>query len=117
MKAAIFNPDHTGGIVEFEKGDSYQMIRDAVGGIFQAIDLPGLGVTMWMHDEGKLMGLPENIFGSLFWRTEYGDTDHIVGPIILTGMPDAEGDTTGLNDDFLALLESVNHDPAIHDKE
>jgi len=117
MKAAIFNPDHTGGIVEFEQGESYQMIRDAVGGIFQAIDLPTLGVTMWIHDEGKLMGLPENIFGNLFWRTEYGDTDRIVGPVILTGMPDAKGETTGLNAKFIALLESVNHDSSIHDEE
>ena len=111
MKAAIFNADSTGGVIDFEEVDSYKMIQDAVGGIFQAISLNKLGVTMWMHDEGKILNFPVNPIGTLFWSTEYGETDVIVGNIILTGPTGPDGETTGLEDDFVTLLLMSQHGP------
>ena len=111
MKAAVFNADSTGGIIDFEEDTSYQLIKDAVGGIFQAINLPGLGATMWVHDEGKILGLPVNPFGNMFWKSEYGDTDFIVGDIILTGPTGPNGETTGLGEEFIALLSQAQHGP------
>lgn len=101
MKAAVFNTDNTGGIVDFEGDTLVNLIRETVGGPFDCVTLRQLGLTMWVHDEGKLLDQPLNPFGTILWNAEFNSTDVIVGNILITGGTDAEGNTLGLSQEFI----------------
>jgi len=89
----------------FTIGDSYQMIRDAVDGYIECVHLPSIGVDMWCNEEGKLIGLPQNDFASLFFQKDYGVFDSVRGDVIFTGGVDKEGETLGLTDTQLDELK------------
>jgi hypothetical protein len=98
-------------IVEFDSSNSYNLIKEAVGGgLFQCIYLPKLNVDLWIDDEGKLVNEPIiNAFGSALWVGSYGMTDYIVGDIIVTGGNDGDGKTLGLTEEqTVAVLKSAN---------
>ena len=106
MKAYIVKVDGSREIVEFEKGKSYDVLSKAVGGYIELVRLAD-NLDMWVNEEGKLMGLPVNEYGTVFWTNLYGATDVICGDIIFTGGSDEEGETLGLNDDEIAALEAL----------
>lgn len=84
--------------IDFDESKSYETIRQAVDGMIQCINIPSLDVDMWINDEGKLVNDPQfNAFGTALWTSEYGMTDIIMGDIIITGSPDDEGYTKGLD--------------------
>ena len=66
-----------------------------VSPLVQAIDISD-DLTMWCHEEGKILGHPHNDTGSLIFRGKFGGLDYIVGNIVLTGGVDDEGDTLGI---------------------
>jgi len=116
MKFATFNTDLSGGFTEFEviDGDENEPVaymKSVVGGYLESIHLRNMGVTMWINEEGKLLGLPFNPLGTLFWEAEFGKTDVIVGNVVLTGYPDHEGNLTGLPKEFADMLASSLHEP------
>ena len=100
-KALIVRTDLTHEVVEFEVGNSYNLIREAVGGWIECAHIAPYGVDVWLNEEGKLHGLPYNLIGTRLWVTAYGNTDAIVGDIIITGGADEEGETLGLTDEQL----------------
>lgn len=66
-------------------------LQDVVGGLIDAPYMPGLneaGVTMWINDEGKCIGLDPNF-------PIYDGQDFVAGPAFFTGHDD-EGDTVSL---------------------
>ena len=57
-----------------------------VGGIIQIITLEGEGLEeklLVVHDEGKLISLPFNLFATVEWIKYYGETDFVVGNVII----------------------------------
>ena len=106
-KAVIITTQGEKSIVEFEKGNSYNLLRDTVGGLIQCVTLPHiLGcVDMWLNEEGKVIGLPQNPIATALWDDLYPDTDFMVGDIILT-QSDDEGDTIGLTDEQVQFFMS-----------
>jgi hypothetical protein len=57
-----------------------------VGGIIQIITLEGEGLEeklLVVHDEGKIISLPFNLFATVEWIKYYGETDFVVGDIII----------------------------------
>jgi len=112
FKAAVFNIDGTGDILDFNEENLGKLIRETVGGHFDAVSLPKLGLTMWVHDEGKLLGFEPNRYGTLMWSTEYGQSDVIVGNVLITGGTDDEGNTLGLPQSFIdEVLIPSQHAP------
>jgi hypothetical protein len=111
MIAAVFNIDGTGGFIDFEEDTLSNLIRETVGGYFDSIRLSKLGVTMWIHDEGKLLNMEPNPFATLMWNSEYGPTDVIVGNMLLTGPIGPEGEALGLPAEFVELLSTALHGP------
>lgn len=87
--------------------DSYSVLSDAVGGYIECVELnPGL--SLWVNEEGKLIGLPTNQVATRIWDTVFGfNTDIIKGDVILTGGADSEGNTLGLSDEMVALVEKL----------
>ncbi len=100
-KALIIRTHGAREIVEFEVGNSYDTIKNAVGGWIECVHLPSFGADLWVNEEGKLLGLPHNAFGSVLWAKEYGHTDFISGDLIITGGADDEGETLGISDEQL----------------
>jgi len=98
MLAIIATADDTLNVVEFDEDKSYETLSKAVGGLIECVNIPSLGVDMWINEEGKVNGLDLNGFGCALWVSEYGYTDIIVGDVIITGGVDEEGRTLGLTD-------------------
>lgn len=89
---------------EFAKLEDYQA---AVGGWIEAVDLPDLGVTIYVNEEGRLNGLPFNSRASFLWWYHVPEARQkatLVGDAVLVGMPDRRGKVTDLPDAVHELL-------------
>jgi hypothetical protein len=76
-----------------------QALQSAVGGWVQAIDLAN-DLTIWVNEEGKLIGLPHNQTAQKLWdKTFWVGSDFIVGDVVLTGGTGEEGETLALAKD------------------
>lgn len=107
-KAVIIKTDGTKEVVEFELGKSFEMLQEAVEGNFQVVMLKGQTFEMWVNEEGKLIGLPQNPIATAIYSESYGVTDVIMGNVIFTGGVDSEGDTLGLSDKQVEELLAYN---------
>lgn len=100
MKKALFVP--VSGeleVWEFTGEQEYDVIRKAVGGWIEGVDLPKQQARLWLNEEGKLNGLSVNESATSLWVSNYGFTDLIVGDTLITGGIDDEGYTIGLTDE------------------
>lgn len=79
-----------------------------VSPLVQAIDL-SRGVTMWCHEEGKLLGHPWNDTATMLYRFDFGTNyeDYIAGNVVLTGGVDDEGDTLGIPEERVEGLRRL----------
>jgi hypothetical protein len=88
-----------------------KVLQNAVGGWVQAIDI-NEKVTMWLNEEGKMIGLPRNPIATALWTKTFGPTDIMVGNAVITGGVDEEGETIGLTDEqvqnFQAIVALIN---------
>ena len=77
-------------------------LQDAVGGWIQALDVVG-GMSMYLNEEGKILGLPINPVGTAYFVDTWGEGHDVInGDVVFTGLPDNEGETTGLTPEQLA---------------
>jgi hypothetical protein len=106
-KAVIITSEGDTSVVEFEMGNSYELLSETVQGYIECVSLPSLGVDMWINEEGKILQLPQNPKGNALWVKEYGLTDYIAGNIVFTRVND-EGETIGLTDEQIEALIAVN---------
>ena len=95
-----------GTTTEHPEQPTYADLSAAVGGPLEAVTLHSPGTkahcTMYVNEEGKLEGLPINIRASRFAHTGgHWHRDVIVGPAVLIGPPDKDGNDTPL------LLDTV----------
>jgi len=109
-------------LVEMNTAD-YSAISQAVGGYIEHIELSGdyAGYSLYVHEEGKLQGLPFNDIASAIWERSFGrNTDYILGNVVVvSSTTDDEGNELPLTDDqvenFLALTQTVMIADAEHD--
>ena len=82
-------------------------------------DLPAVGMSVWVDDEGLYAREP-NALG-MAWLRNYGALRQpLHGDFAVTGLPDAEGNCTGLNDEQIAnvaRLLDANGGVRVGDKE
>lgn len=74
-------------------------IHEIIGGYFEAVP-NGLGLTVFANEDGLRLNLPSNRTASLLCER------NIVGPVIILGPPNDQGDTTSLTDQQRDLIES-----------
>ncbi|MGW6120471.1 DUF3846 domain-containing protein [Nocardia sp. NPDC055165] len=92
--------------VEIDRGD-IRKFQEIVGGRFEAVDTISPPATMWLNDEGLINGLPMNHRSTMFvWA---GDSDlrnlqWYCGDVLITGLPDADGNATSVPDELLKLV-------------
>lgn len=84
-----------------------------VGGYIEALDL-GETVSAYINEEGKLNDLPRNEAADKLVHLALRKAgrrlmlgDYIVGPLVLTGPPDDEGETQGVTQECALLLAEV----------
>jgi hypothetical protein len=74
--------------------DEYEVLSGAVGGYIQQVPLGDSGLTLWCHEEGKLIGLPYNEGATKVWVKYWGQTDVMVGDCVITGGTDWDSELT-----------------------
>ncbi len=79
-------------------------LQGAVGGLVQAIDLTER-LTLWLNEEGKVLGQAHNPYAQYFWDKMFGaHTDYMVGDVVFTGGTDDNGNTLGMTEDVVEWL-------------
>ena len=97
--AVCIDPAH--GVLRFMESATYDEIKAALdGGYLEAAPTDGT-VTLYIDEEGKLKHLPINLLATAFWTHVGGGElvlhgDFLVGPVVVVGPPDAEGDDTAV---------------------
>lgn len=85
--------------VKFDEND--------VAPLVQPIDI-SKDLTMWCHEEGKMLGHPRNETGSTIFDGTFGQGyDTIVGNIVFTGGIDDEGETLGVPEELVEGLRRL----------
>ncbi len=90
--------------VEVHALEDYQA---AVGGWIEPVDIADLGVTVYVHEEGLVLGLPFNSRATFLWWyyvPEARQKAMLVGPALVVGLPDRNGDSTDIPRDTAELL-------------
>lgn len=110
--AIIVTTDGDVKTTDFVVGNSYEMIRQGVGGYIECVALNN-GIDMWVNEEGKLDGLPLNLTATVIFGGNFGlGRDIIMGDVVFTGGVDEEGETLGLTSahlDYLRNYFDINH--------
>lgn len=89
---------------EVNKLEDYQAV---VGGWIEPVDIPALGVTVYVHEEGLMLNLPFNpraTFLCWYFVPEARQKAMLVGPALITGLPDRSGDSTDVPSEVGAIL-------------
>lgn len=89
---------------EFSELDHYQ---SAVGGWIESVDIPLLGVTIYVNEEGLARQLPLNPRATFLWWFHVPAARQramLVGDAVIVGMPDRRGDSTDVPEAVLELM-------------
>jgi hypothetical protein len=78
----------------------YETIRETVGGLIDAVN--GEDFTVYVHDEGLLIGLKANAIASVLTNRL------IVGDVLIVGNRDKQGNYDGENHDVPAMFLTGN---------
>lgn len=87
--------------------DKLEDYQAAVGGWIEPVDIPELGVTIYVHEEGLVLGLPFNPRATFLWWyfvPESRQKAMLVGPALIVGVPDRNGDSRSIPTDVARLL-------------
>lgn len=78
--------------------DSLEDYQRAVSGWIEAVDIPDLGVTMYVNEEGLIRDLPFNRRATFLWRFHVPQARDagLVGDVAVVGLTDDEGESTEL---------------------
>lgn len=85
--------------LEVRQLEDYQA---AVGGWIEPVDIAELGVTIYVHEEGLVLGLPFNPRATFLWWyfvPEARQKAMLVGPALIVGLPDRSGESTDIPSD------------------
>lgn len=94
-------------VIDLSKTNELEVLQEAVEGWVQAVDVSE-HMTMWMNEEGKMIGLEHNPMAQIVWDMNFGvDTDYIVGTVVLTGTPDPDGETRGLETEVIEAIQEL----------
>ena len=86
--------------------DSLEDYQRAVGGWFEVVDIPDLGVTMYVNEEGLIRDMPFNRRATFLWRFHVPQARdaRLVGDVAVVGLTDDEGENTELPSELARRL-------------
>lgn len=99
---AVIEPNgYIGHLVSDSDTILYDKMVSIVGGYIEAVYLDG--ATAYVNEEGKLLGLPKNIWATNLAHAHhavYAD-DYIAGNMLIVGNSDDEGEMTPLTNEWI----------------
>ncbi len=86
--------------------DSLEDYQRAVGGWIEAVDIPKLGVTMYVNEEGLVRDLPFNWRAAFLWRFHVPQArdGRPVGDVAVVGLTDDEGENSEMPNELRRRL-------------
>lgn len=81
-------------IITLPSENAHTVIHDFIGGWFDCVGLADGAITMYVHDEGLLIGLEPNVTASVL----YGSP--IAGDVVLVGSLNGKGEHDGYDHDL-----------------
>lgn len=108
IDAITISTDNRVSVIELQPG--LQALQAAVGGHIEAVRSATGETTLWINEDGKVHGLPENPVGTWLWwhlHPAARGRDFLVGPVVITGGPDRDGKTCGVGPEAFAALSEL----------
>lgn len=106
MKVLVIEPGSQTATVR-EVAHTLTAFQELVGGDIEGLTL-GSGVTAYINEGGKGLGLPVNVVADEIVRIllvadgrRLMPGDVIVGPVVFLGSPDGDGEDTGVPSEFV----------------
>lgn len=96
----------TDGVVEKIHIKDYRDIQRAVGGYFDVVNVTR-DTSFWVHDEGLLIRLPVNRRATFaMWKLDPELVGQLilVGPVLVSGGTDDDGNTLSIGSEALELF-------------
>ncbi|MFV0535386.1 MAG: DUF3846 domain-containing protein, partial [Cumulibacter sp.] len=105
IRGLFVSVDPTAPVESRELGrlEDYQ---EAVGGWIEPVDIPSLGTTIYVNEEGLIRQLPFNPRATFLWWFHVPSAravSALFGPALLVGMPDARGDSADVPEPVVKL--------------
>lgn len=107
MVKALVIPAVEGEPITEREVDTLEDYQAVVGGWIEPVDIPALGVTVYVRDEGLILNLPFNPRATFLWWyfvPEARQRAILVGPALITGLPDRSGDSTDVPSEVVEML-------------
>lgn len=100
---AIIRADGTHTVGMAETVPAYEVLKAAVGGWLEGVPLEG--VTAYVNEEGKLLGMPVNALATRLAHRDEAIYPHdtINGDMIVLGTLDDDGECTSLSDEWVRV--------------
>ena len=105
-KAVVYKTNGTVVVVDFEVGDSYNLLSSTVGGLIECVAVPGHGIDMWINEEGKYVCEYQNPRATHLFDASYGGVNDIIMGDVIFARCNEEGETIGLTDEQLEFLQN-----------
>lgn len=89
---------------DFAQLEDYQAV---VGGYLEPVDVPSLGITIYVNEEGLLRQLPFNSRATFLWWYEVHEARQsamLVGDAVIVGMPNRRGESTDVPQSLVDIL-------------
>jgi hypothetical protein len=106
IPAVVVHPNGQTDLIHLE--DGYKAIQEIVGGTFDVVTSETGKTSFWIHDEGKLIGLTPNFKATkVLWKlnSAFEGRDYLAGTVLITGGANDEGETLGIGDEGLTVLQ------------
>jgi len=105
----------TQGTITKKDLDGYEPLSKEIGGLIESVPASP-EVTIWCNEEGKLLKLDFNLIATDLWEVfdSYGCVaagDVLVGPVVIQGPADEEGECTDVPDWVLMQLGFTTSPP------
>ena len=110
MRTIVLKPGEQGEIVDLPDDMESQVMKlqEIVGGWIEHVALPH-NHNGFINEEGKLKGLPWNHFATELRRLAHrlSPSETIVGPVVIVGPVDSNGDHSSVTDEFIEYLKRL----------
>lgn len=107
MTKGIVVPHDAEAALEVRELADFGDYQQAVGGWIEAVNIPSLGIMVFVNEEGLLQHLPLNSRMTFLWWFHVPEARQramLVGNAVIVGAPDEEGNTTDVPEAVISLL-------------
>lgn len=106
MVKGIYVPAYDGNALEARDFNDWRDYDAAVGGLFEAVDVPALGITVFVNEEGLIRRMRFNSRATFLWwyHVPRSRSEMLVGDTVIVGEADAGGASTNIPEATLELL-------------